>query len=147
MTLIDGRCVELLPDLRLEFLPYLRLGRKRNIERGEKPAMRKVLMLCFAICFVFALSALAFDNMGKSTTVNGWVSDAKCGVKMASASGAACAQKCVAAGQKMVIVTDGDQKVLAVDNQDALKGHAGHHVAVTGIVTNDSIHVESVKML
>ncbi|MFZ0954074.1 MAG: hypothetical protein WAN17_17515 [Candidatus Sulfotelmatobacter sp.] len=109
--------------------------------------MRKVLMLCLAICFVFALTTFAFDNMGKSTTVNGWVSDAKCGVKMASASGAACAQKCVAAGQKMVIVTDGDQKVLAVDNQDALKGHAGHHVAVTGIVTNDSIHVESVKML
>ena len=97
--------------------------------------MRKVLMLCLAICFVFALTALAFDNMGKSTTVNGWVSDAKCGAKMASASGEACTKKCVAAGQKMVIVTDGDQKVLTVDNQDALKGHAGHHVAVTGTVT------------
>jgi hypothetical protein len=109
--------------------------------------MKKVLMLSLAICSVFALTSMAFDDMGKSTTVNGWVTDAKCGTKMASADGAACAKKCVAAGEKMVIVTDGDQKVLAVDNQDALKGHAGHHVAVTGTVMNDSIHVGSVKML
>ena len=53
----------------------------------------------------------------------------------------------VAAGEKMVVVTDGDSKVLAVDNQDALKGHEGHHVAVTGKVKGDSIHVEDVKML
>ena len=32
-------------------------------------------------------------------------------------------------------------------NQDALKGHEGHHVAVTGHIKGDSIHVESVKML
>jgi hypothetical protein len=66
---------------------------------------------------------------------------------MASAAGAACAQKCVTAGEKMVIVTDGDQKVLTVDNQDALKGHAGHHVAVTGTMSANSMHVGSVKML
>ncbi|MGA7220035.1 MAG: hypothetical protein WBX38_17095 [Candidatus Sulfotelmatobacter sp.] len=108
--------------------------------------MRKILMLCLAICFLFALTALASD-MGKSTTVNGWVTDAKCGAKMASASGAACAQKCVKAGEKMVIVTDGDQKVLMVDNQDALKDHVGHHVTVTGTENGDSIHVSSVKMM
>ncbi len=109
--------------------------------------MKKVLVLCLAISFVFALTALAFDDMGKTTTVNGWVTDAKCGAKMASAAGAACAQKCVTAGEKMVIVTDGDQKVLTVDNQDALKGHAGHHVAVTGTMSANSMHVGSVKML
>jgi hypothetical protein len=47
----------------------------------------------------------------------------------------------------MVVVTDSDQKVLTVDNPDALKGHEGHHVAVTGHVEGDSIHVESAKML
>ena len=109
--------------------------------------MRKVLVLCLAICFVFALTALAFDDMGKSTTVNGWVSDDKCGAKGANAKGEACTKKCLAAGEKMVIVTDKDQKILAVDNPDALKGHEGHHVAVTGNVGADSIHVESVKML
>ena len=109
--------------------------------------MRKVLLVCLAICFVFALTALAFDDMGKSTTVNGWITDAKCGAKGANASGEACTKKCIAAGEKMVIVTDGDSKVLAVDNQDALKGHEGHHVAVTGTMGKDTMHVGSVKML
>jgi len=109
--------------------------------------MRKVLLICLAVCFVLALSALAFDDMGKSTTVNGWIVDAKCGAKGANAGAEACTKKCIAAGEKMVVVTDGDQKVLAVDNQDALKSHEGHHVAVTGTVTKDSIHVGSVKML
>jgi len=109
--------------------------------------MRKVLAICLAVCFVFALSALAFDDMGKSTTVNGWVSDAKCGAKGANAASEACTKKCVAAGEKMVIVTDGDNKVLAVENQDALKGHEGHHVTVTGTMGKDSIKVGSVKMM
>jgi hypothetical protein len=34
-----------------------------------------------------------------------------------------------------------------VDNPEKLTGHEGHHVAVTGHVTGDSVHVESVKML
>jgi len=109
--------------------------------------MRKVLVLCLALCFVFALTALAFDDMGKSTTVNGWVTDSKCGAKGANASGEACTKKCLAAGEKMVIVTDKDQKVLAVDNPEALKGHEGHHIAVTGQMSKDSIHVVSAKML
>jgi hypothetical protein len=109
--------------------------------------MRKILVICLALCFVFALSAMALDDMGKSTTVNGWIVDAKCGAKGANAGGEACTKKCVAAGEKMVVVTDGDSKVLTVDNQDALKGHEGHHVAVTGSVSKDSIHVSSLKML
>ena len=48
---------------------------------------------------------------------------------------------------KMVVVTDGDQKVLMVDNPDALKGHEGHHMAITGTEKGDSIHVDSMKML
>jgi hypothetical protein len=123
------------------------LGPQSEFPKGEKPAMRKVLLICLAVSFVFALSAMAFDDMGKSATVNGWITDAKCGAKGANAAGEACTKKCLAAGEKMVIVTDGDSKVLAVDNQDALKGHAGHHVAVTGTVTNDTMHVASVKMM
>src|ERR1700728_5275006 len=104
--------------------------------------MRKVLLLCLAMCFVFALTALAFDDMGKSATVNGWVSDSKCGAKGANAGAEACTKKCLSAGAHAVIVTDKDQKVLAVDNPDALKGHEGHHIAATGSVKGDSIHVD-----
>ena len=109
--------------------------------------MRKVLVSCLAACFVLALSAMAFDDMGKSTTVNGWIVDAKCGAKGANAAGEACTKKCVASGEKMVIVSDSDKKVIAVENQDALKGHEGHHVSVTGTMEKDSIKVDSVKML
>jgi hypothetical protein len=109
--------------------------------------MRKVLLVCLAVSFVFALSAMAFDDMGKSMSVNGWITDAKCGAKGANAGGEACTKKCVAGGEKMVIVTDGDSKVIAVDNQDALKGHEGHHVTVTGSMSKDSMHVASVKMM
>lgn len=109
--------------------------------------MRKVLVICLAVCFVLALSALAADDMAKSSTVNGWVTDAKCGAKGANAGGEACTKKCLEAGEKMVFVTDKDKKVLTVDNPDALKEHAGHHIAVTGAVKGDSIHVDSAKML
>ncbi len=109
--------------------------------------MRKLLVLCLAIGFVFALTALAFDDMGKATTVNGWVSDDKCGAKGANDKAEACTKKCLAAGAKMVIVTDKDEKVLMVENPDALKDHVGHHITVTGKVMGDSIHVDSAKMM
>ena len=109
--------------------------------------MRKVLLICLAVCFVLALTALAFDDMGKSATVNGWVVDDQSGAKGANAGAEACTKKCLAKGAKMVIVTDKDQKILAVDNPDALKGHEGHHIAATGAVKGDSIHVDSAKML
>ena len=108
--------------------------------------MRKLLLLCLALCvllFVVANVSFAADE----TTVKGYVSDSKCGVKGANAKAAECTKKCVKAGEKLVVVTDGDQKVLAVDNPDTLTGHEGHHVAVTGQVTGESIHIESVKML
>jgi len=73
--------------------------------------------------------------------------DSKCGVKGAHAGAEECTKKCLAAGASIVVVTDGDQKVLKVDNPDALKGHEGHHVAVTGHVDGDKIHVDSTKML
>jgi len=136
----------LLPVARLNSCHIRGLRPLQNI-KGEKSAMRKVLVLCLAICFVFALTALAFDDMGKTATVNGWVSDSKCGAKGANASHEACTKKCMAAGEKVVIVTDKDQKVLVVDNPDALKGHEGHHIAVTGKVNGDSIHVDNAKML
>ena len=111
--------------------------------------MKKVFAICLACCLLFLVVAVAMasDEMGKAETVNGWVSDSKCGVKGANDKAAACTKKCLEKGAKMVVVTDSDQKVLTVDNPEALKGHEGHHVAVSGQVKGDSIHVESAKML
>lgn len=107
--------------------------------------MKKTGLLGVLACLLFAVAMIA--SAADSQTVNGWITDSKCGVKGANAQAEECTKKCLAAGAKMVVVTDGDQKVLTVDNPDALKGHEGHHVAVTGHVQGDSIHVESAKML
>ena len=110
--------------------------------------MRKVFLLFLALCVAFMMVAIASAGSGKAgDTVNGWVTDAKCGAKGAAAGKEECARKCIEKGEKMVVVTDADQKVLTVENPDALKDHIGHHVAITGHTTADSIHVESVKML
>jgi hypothetical protein len=110
--------------------------------------MKKLIAICMVLSVMFLQAAvMVADDMGKAETVKGWVSDSKCGAKGANAGAAACTKKCIEGGASAVVVTDGDNKVLAVDNADALKGHEGHHVAVTGHVKGDSIHVESVKML
>lgn len=108
--------------------------------------MKKAFSLCLMICMVVSVASFSFAG-DKAETVNGWIADSKCGAKGANAGAAACTKKCLAAGANMVVVTDSDQKILNVENPDALKGHEGHHVAVSGHVTGDSIHVMSVKML
>ena len=80
--------------------------------------MRKLLLICLALCVMFMMVGVTFAE--DSTTVNGYVSDSKCGVKGANAKSAECTKKCVKAGEKLVVVTDEGQKVLAVDNPDTL---------------------------
>jgi pectin methylesterase-like acyl-CoA thioesterase len=93
---------------------------------------------------VISVASLGYAK--DSQTVKGWVSNSKCGAKDASADGAACTEKCIKAGASPVVVTDADQKVLTVDNPESLKGHYGHHVAVTGKVDGDKIHIDNVAM-
>ncbi len=107
--------------------------------------MRKLLLLLLAGAFIVMMASVSFAS--DAQTVNGWISDSKCGVKGANAGAEACTKKCIAGGASPVVVTDTDQKVLTVDNPDALKEHYGHHVAVTGHIDGDKIHVDSVKML
>jgi len=107
--------------------------------------MKKLLLICLALCVMFVLAGITFA--AGTTTVNGIVSDSKCGAKNAGEKGAECTKECVKKGAKLVVVTDGDQKVVAVDNPDVLTGHEGHHVAVTGTMNGDSMHVDSVKMI
>ncbi len=84
----------------------------------------------------------------KDMSWDGWISDSKCGAKGANAAHAACAQKCIDAGAKPVLVTDKDQKVVNIANADAVKGHEGHHVQITGKMNDDgSLQVAKVTML
>ena len=90
--------------------------------------------------------SLAFSANAFAESLQGTISDAMCGAKHVKATAAdmACAQKCVKGGSPAVLVV-GD-KIYKIDNQNAVEGHVGHKVTVTGTVTGDSIHVEDVKM-
>jgi hypothetical protein len=104
--------------------------------------VKKSIVLTVAVCIV-ALTAWAAAN---DQNLTGWVSDSKCGAKGANAGHAACARKCVEAGEKPVLVTDKDQKVVAIANPDALSGKIGQHVAISGTMTSDgSLHVDKVQ--
>jgi hypothetical protein len=107
--------------------------------------MKKLMLCCMGLSLLFVLSFSIFAE--DATTVKGWVSDSMCAAKGAKAGHDACMKKCLDKGAKEVVVNDADGKILNVENPDALAGHQGHHVAVTGHVTGDSIHVVSVKML
>lgn len=106
--------------------------------------MKKKVLLVLGL-YLCCMTALA---VAKDQSWDGWISDSKCGAKGANASHEACAKKCIGAGEKPVFVSDKDQKVMQVDNPDALKDHIGHHVQVTGKMSSDgTLHVDKVKML
>ena len=58
--------------------------------------MRKFLLLLIAGAFLLAFASVSFAS--DAQTVNGWISDSKCGVKGANAGAEACTKKCIAAG-------------------------------------------------
>src|SRR5207245_3685746 len=107
--------------------------------------MKKLLLVVFALTFFASTVSVAKDKAPKATKMSGWVSDEKCGVK--DIDNADCAKKCAEGGSKLVFVSEKDKSVINVDNQDALKGHEGHHVSVTGTVDNGTLHVNKVAML
>jgi len=107
--------------------------------------MKKIGMSVLA----FAFCAVAFVGVSRASDekVTGYVIDEKCSANAKMMGDADCVKKCQEKGAKLVIATDTGGKVYAVDNQDALKGHEGHHVIVTGAVTGMSIHVSDVTMM
>jgi len=106
--------------------------------------MTKRVLLILGL-YLISMTVLA---AAKDMSWDGWISDSKCGAKGANASHAACAKKCVEAGEKPVLVTDKDQKVVGIDNPDAVKGHEGQHVQVMGTMDDKGmVHVTKVTML
>jgi hypothetical protein len=112
--------------------------------------MKKIALTLLAVAFLASMSMAKSDKApkAKSEKMSGWIADAKCAsAKGSQADHAACSKKCIEGGEKAVFVTDKDNKVLAIDNQDAVKGHEGHHVKLSAHVNGDSIHVDKVSMI
>jgi hypothetical protein len=97
-----------------------------------------------AMAFTLCAAALAFAADG---TWTGYISDSQCGVKGANEKHTDCAAKCVKEhGAKYVFVNDADKKVYAINDQDKVAAHAGHHVTVTGTVDGDTLKLGTVSM-
>lgn len=104
--------------------------------------MKKLCVILVLVLTFGALAVASSSSSGKSGSWTGWISDEKCGAKV----DAACAKKCVEGGQKAVFVNDKDKTVYPIANQDAVKGHAGHHVTVKGSMDKNTLTVSSVTM-
>jgi hypothetical protein len=103
------------------------------------------MKLKFVTVLAFTLSAAIFAFA--ADTMTGYISDSHCGAKGAKAGHEECATKCVTEhGAKYVFVNDADHKVYAIDNQDKVAAHAGHHVTVKGAVEGDNLKLDSIAM-
>ena len=102
----------------------------------KKVALSVAVVLLLATWVVASPAANSWD---------GWISDSKCAARGANAAHAQCAKKCIENGEKPVLVTDKDQKVVPIANPSAVTGHEGQHVKVSGSLTADgSVHIDKV---
>jgi hypothetical protein len=92
----------------------------------------------------FALTALA-AKAADSSKISGWISDSMCGAKHMG-SGADCVKKCIAGGEKPVLV-DQSKNVWAIDNPEAVKDFYGDKVTVTATTddTAKSVHIDAIE--
>ncbi|SFS16571.1 hypothetical protein SAMN05421771_2935 [Granulicella pectinivorans] len=104
-------------------------------------------VLVLAACSWAAVSAIAAPP---TVSINGYVTDAKCGA-MHGKEGpdVACVKKCIEGGAKPVFVDDKTGSVWAIEDPEAVKGHYGHHITATGLANTEgkSIHIDKVTML
>jgi Protein of unknown function (DUF5818) len=109
--------------------------------------MLKRMMLCTAALAFAGSLTVAGQDMGKSGTWSGVITDDMCGAKDASPAKAECTKTCVKDhGAKYALYDPADKKVYILDPQDKAAGHEGHTVTVKGTLDGDTIHVESLTM-
>jgi len=101
----------------------------------------------------YLLAVLLLASTGLAAeTINGWVSDAECATGRAkdgifTGTNPDCAKRCVGEGKKIVLVSEEKKALFQIENPELLKPEVGNLVSVTGTVSNDSIHVDSVKQV
>jgi hypothetical protein len=122
---------------------------KRLSRTSGDTKMKKFMMMMFAMCLMFSMSAFAQGSMGSDSMK----SDSS--KKKSTSKSAAKSDETKVAGTittdkagKPALKADSDGKVWTIVNPEAVKGHEGHHVNVSGHpdAKTKSIHVMSVEM-
>jgi anti-sigma factor RsiW len=81
---------------------------------------------------------------GVKGTWTGRISDERCG---AAVHDAACVKKCIASGQRAVLVSDASGKVIPIADAKTIAGHEGRHVKVTGTLDQGTLTVRVVELV
>jgi hypothetical protein len=108
------------------------------------------MMSAAVVLTASALMSLPVFAAPADVSIDGYVSDSKCGrAHGAEGPDVACVNKCISQGAKPVFVDDKTGSVWAIDDPDAVKGHYGHHITMTGTADAGSktVHISKVTML
>ena len=105
--------------------------------------MKKIFMMLFGFIMLTCLTTLPRANAQATTATK-----PKTATSAPKAPKVTTVMGMVSADEKS-FVADKDKKSWTVENPEALKGHAGHHVSITAQVdaAKDEVTVKSVKML
>ena len=92
------------------------------------------------------LAAALFATTAFAASFTGIVTDEHCGAKHVQTSQADedCVRKCLRNGTRAALIVDG--KIYRIRNQEAIKGHEGHKVTVSGSLKGDTLHIDSLMM-
>ena len=109
--------------------------------------MRKLILIA-------VLLAAACASTPPVATVSGWVSDANCTTQHVGGKNPDCVRKCAKGGahighpewtpQAIVLVEDGTDRVLVIDNPEKVAGMEAQHVTIRGRVEGDRIRIDDV---
>lgn len=99
------------------------------------------------IAFAIALGLFAsLAHAQHVDAIHGWIED---GIAHTPGSSSADVKKNIAGGAPYVFVDDLSKNVWRIDDPNVVKGHEGHHVAITGSMDKVAmtIHIDQLKKL
>jgi hypothetical protein len=99
------------------------------------------------VAVVLVSLSSAKDPDARKMNLTGWISDSECAARVGDLSNGECAKRCVEHGEKLVLVLDQGHRILVVDNPNAVEGHEGQHVRITGKVAKENVHVDKLSVL
>ena len=108
--------------------------------------MKKALLPLVAVSLLLFLVELVPAGAAGPATFSGYISCSTI-AKGAPTSDGDSVRKCLEKGGLTVIVLDNSHQVLTIDNPDAVRGHEGHRVLLTGDVTAGKLHVYSLRII
>lgn len=99
-------------------------------------------IICAIGLVLFASSTFAEDITG----VHGWIED---GLAKKPGTSSEAVSRSITNGAKYVFVDDVAKNVYVIDDPDAVKGHEGHHVSISGGMDKVAmtVHVSKIIML